>query len=57
MLFEVGNPHELSKTLSSMATEANLEKYSQFSGKRLLDFSPEVMSRKITDIYELAAIN
>jgi hypothetical protein len=57
MLFEAGNPHELSKTLSSMATKANLEKYSQLSGKRILDFSPEVMSRKITDIYELAAIN
>jgi len=57
MLFEAGNPHELSKTLSSMATEANLEKYSQLSGKRILDFSPEVMSRKITDIYELAVLN
>jgi glycosyltransferase involved in cell wall biosynthesis len=57
LFFQAGNHLELCDALSRMVDKENLDRYSQLSKNRILDFSPRTMSKKITEIYELAARN
>lgn len=57
MLFSVGDTAGLCNSLLNMTKAVNLEKHSKYSGQRILDFKPEIMSRRISEIYELAAAN
>lgn len=56
LLFEVGQPEDLSKKLSLMRDPSVLLKYTRLGHSRLKEFSPEIMWSKVGEIYEKAVL-